>query len=40
MTIGSAAIDDAVAWCMLILVVSILNSSDLIQVRPAEEVVP
>ena len=29
MTIGSAAIDDAVAWCLLILVISILNSADL-----------
>lgn len=30
MTIGAAAIDDAVAWCMLILVISILNSADLV----------
>lgn len=30
LTIGSAAIDDAVAWCLLILVISILHSTSMI----------
>lgn len=30
LTLGSAALDDAVAWCLLILVISILNASSLI----------
>jgi Kef-type K+ transport system membrane component KefB len=29
MTLGSAAIDDALAWCMLILVISILKAKDM-----------
>lgn len=30
MTIGAAAIDDCVAWCLLILVIAILNSTNLL----------
>lgn len=30
LTIGSAAIDDAVAWCLLILVISILHSTNMV----------
>ena len=30
LTIGSAAIDDAVAWCLLILVISILHSTSMV----------
>jgi len=30
LTIGSAALDDAVAWCMLILVISILHSTSMV----------
>lgn len=30
LTIGSAAIDDAVAWCLLVLVISILHSTNMV----------
>lgn len=30
LTIGSAAIDDAVAWCLLVLVISILHSTTMV----------